>query len=547
MTRLGDVRLRGAHLATARRAASVALVAGVAADVGHDVGELLPHRSELEHLLAVIGWPGAESVEVVLDADDAILLERVVNATLILSLDEVEKDAYRALRAPHQSRRTDPAALVAVETLSGLARVLRGDVVSEPVPRSARDEDALVPPALSALADGITLPLWIADGALGFEWVNPAFAAVLGTAPDAAVGTSWRRWCDPADVARIAQVIDAATLEQRPWSVEAGIGPGNGRFTRLLIVAAPRRAPDGELVGWSGICFDVSADLSLGPRIAPMAASLGADAARAQLLLRQFPGVIWTTDTAGRCTSMVGSGLAMLGADACLGAGRPIGELLGAPDAGESACDAHAAALAGSAGFCAHKCCGRDFETHVEPLRDARGAVVGVIGISHDVTDRMARRDENQRLLRQLELAQRIGRIGSWEVDVAAGSSLWSDEAYRLIGHVPGAVEPSFDALIERVIPQDRARVETIYSERMRSGVGFQLDFRLRRQDGKLRTMRVAVEFEHNADGSLRRVLGTIQDVTVPEVVTGQSADLATLLGSRATVSAAERVWAPGP
>ena len=162
-----------------------------------------------------------------------------------------------------------------------------------------------------------------------------------------------------------------------------------------------------------------------------------------------------------------------------------------------------------------------------------RGAVVGAIGISHDITERVARDAENDRLVRQLELAQRIGRVGSWELDTRTGSFLWSDEGYRLLGYDPGEVEPSFETFIARVHPQDRERLTTMFRERMESGVGFQLDYRLVRTDGKLRTMRSAVEFEHDVAGDVVRVVGILQDVTATGVVTGQSVDLSTLLGVR--------------
>lgn len=118
-------------------------------------------------------------------------------------------------------------------------------------------------------------------------------------------------------------------------------------------------------------------------------------------------------------------------------------------------------------------------------------------------------------------LAQRIGRIGSWEYEVATGTYLCSEEANRILGDAPGTVEPAFEAFVGRVIPGDRARVTTVYEERMRSGVGFQMDFRILRVDGRLLTVRGSVEFERDCDGRLERVLGTIRDATVAEVVTG--------------------------
>jgi PAS domain S-box-containing protein len=401
--------------------------------------------------------------------------------------------------------------------------------------------DSLISPALSALADALALPVWIADSHFVYEWINPAFAAVLGVDAGEVCGTTWWRWCEPLDIPRVSQVMDAAALEQRNWSVEFGAGRPGGPYSRSLVVAAPRIAPAGETVGWTGICFDITHGPSLGTRLESMSGMLTADTARSQLLLRQFPGVIWTTDTQLRCTSTIGAGLAALGQAPNQVVGLTIPQLRGTDDPEHPVIRAHRAAVHGESASYDDAWMGRSFAAHIEPLRDAGGNIVGCVGISRDITERLEAFAQNQRLGRQLALAQRIGPIGSREFDVATGSYLWSEEGYRLLGLAPGSVEPTFDLFVERVHPDDRERMMRLHAEQLRSGEGYVIDYRLVGPDGRLRSMRGTVEFEYDASGTLVRVIGVLQDVTPPVTVPGPPRAVPSLVGVDPPASVTEQ------
>jgi PAS domain S-box-containing protein len=85
-----------------------------------------------------------------------------------------------------------------------------------------------------------------------------------------------------------------------------------------------------------------------------------------------------------------------------------------------------------------------------ELLRDDDGKAARVLIIGHDVTDRV-------RIEAHLHRAQAMARIGSWERDLATGQTWWSDELFRLLGLEPGTSDPSFEAFLSVVHPEDRA------------------------------------------------------------------------------------------
>ena len=64
------------------------------------------------------------------------------------------------------------------------------------------------------------------------------------------------------------------------------------------------------------------------------------------------------------------------------------------------------------------------------------------------------------RLERQLDAAQHITHIGSWEWDLTTGAVTWSDEFYRIYGLAPRSCAITLEEFLARVHPDDRERVQ---------------------------------------------------------------------------------------
>ena len=105
---------------------------------------------------------------------------------------------------------------------------------------------------------------------------------------------------------------------------------------------------------------------------------------RLHVAIQQVPAVLWTTDEQLRFTSSLGAGLSALGLAPNQVVGMSLEQYLGA---GSPAIDSHGLALRGESVGYDYERDGRAFTVHVEPLRDAGGAVHGTVGIALDVTD----------------------------------------------------------------------------------------------------------------------------------------------------------------
>jgi len=154
------------------------------------------------------------------------------------------------------------------------------------------------------------------------------------------------------------------------------------------------------------------------------------------------------------------------------------------------------------------------FDLTVEPLYDARGAIIGVTGASADITALMHTEQALARREAQLNEAQRIAHIGSWEWDVVTEQLSWSAEQYRIFGCDPEAGVPSLPAAQARIHPDDRDRVMQLMQQTLVTGEPYAADFRLVHLDGAERVIYGHGMVVRDAAGRVERLIGTSQDIT---------------------------------
>ncbi len=110
--------------------------------------------------------------------------------------------------------------------------------------------------------------------------------------------------------------------------------------------------------------------------------------------------------------------------------------------------------------------------------------------------------------------AERIAHMGSWVWDIDAGSVSWSDELYRILGYDPETEPASSERFFDAIHPQDRPRVQAGGRQLQETGVFDEGYARLLRKDGSIRHTLTNGAALFDADGKLRRVVGTVLDVT---------------------------------
>jgi signal transduction histidine kinase/ActR/RegA family two-component response regulator len=133
------------------------------------------------------------------------------------------------------------------------------------------------------------------------------------------------------------------------------------------------------------------------------------------------------------------------------------------------------------------------------------------VGLEQRVLDRTAALRKSQA---QLEEAQRIAHIGSWERELATDALTWSDEMYRIYDVEPGSPIPSRTVLHQRVHPGDLHLALERADQAVKDGRPFSYDFRLLRPDGTVRVLHAEGRVVHDDGGTPQRLVGTLHDVT---------------------------------
>ena len=145
------------------------------------------------------------------------------------------------------------------------------------------------------------------------------------------------------------------------------------------------------------------------------------------------------------------------------------------------------------------------------PEKQANGDIIWD-GLLIDISDRILAEEQLRKSEANLAEAQRVGHIGSWELDVATEAVTWSAEMYRIFGLDPTEAVPIYSD--ERIHPADRNLwIETI-QQGLTEGKAYAVDVRIIRPDGLIRYVQAKGKPTLNAEGKVSKLFGTVLDIT---------------------------------
>jgi diguanylate cyclase (GGDEF)-like protein/PAS domain S-box-containing protein len=127
---------------------------------------------------------------------------------------------------------------------------------------------------------------------------------------------------------------------------------------------------------------------------------------------------------------------------------------------------------------------------------------------------------------RALAEAQRLTNIGSFEWDVVANRTTWSDELYRILGRDRDTYPATYASWLACVHEDDRVRVDQLVRHALRQGGGYSFQYRAVRGDGSLRTIECHGEVVVDRQSRPTAVHGTSQDITAFKLAEERFRDL---------------------
>jgi PAS domain S-box-containing protein len=122
----------------------------------------------------------------------------------------------------------------------------------------------------------------------------------------------------------------------------------------------------------------------------------------------------------------------------------------------------------------------------------------------------------------RLAEAQEVAHIGSWEWTIPEDRLWWSEELHRMVGVDRASFKQSYEAFAEVLHPDDRERVDSSVRRAVEDRQPFDLEFRLVRPGGDVRTIQSRGRLVCDDQGRVIRVIGTAQDLTDRARLEGQ-------------------------
>jgi PAS domain S-box-containing protein len=114
----------------------------------------------------------------------------------------------------------------------------------------------------------------------------------------------------------------------------------------------------------------------------------------------------------------------------------------------------------------------------------------------------------------KLEEAQRIAHVGYWEWDLTSNHVSWSDETYRIYGLQPQEFPVEIAVLRKMIHPEDLEFVFRVAEEAVRGGLRTDVEHRIIRPSGDVRTVHSQGDLKKDASGRPCLMFGTVQDIT---------------------------------
>ena len=147
------------------------------------------------------------------------------------------------------------------------------------------------------------------------------------------------------------------------------------------------------------------------------------------------------------------------------------------------------------------------------PRHDPQGRFAGYIGSCLDVTELVNKDQALRESEERMRMAAEAVNLGIWEWDLIR-DEVWATNARRALVGWPASGKIAWNDFMGRLHPDDRDRVRNIVDKAIRSGEGFDSEYRLILPDGIVRWMSTRGSVHFDETEKPVRVLGISIDIT---------------------------------
>ena len=136
-----------------------------------------------------------------------------------------------------------------------------------------------------------------------------------------------------------------------------------------------------------------------------------------------------------------------------------------------------------------------------------------IVGIIHDITEREKMYLNLRQSTQLLEVSQKIGKLGGWELDLITGELYWTAETYCIHETSKEEFNPTVEAGVSYFLPKSRQIISEALNIAMETGKGYDLELETYTTKGNLIHVRTTCDVTV-INGKPVKLAGIFQDIT---------------------------------
>ncbi len=138
-----------------------------------------------------------------------------------------------------------------------------------------------------------------------------------------------------------------------------------------------------------------------------------------------------------------------------------------------------------------------------------------LLGIFRDISERKKMEDNLLKSEKHYKEAQRIGRVGSWEWNIATDTIIWSEEYYELVGFDPKKSPPNYAEHLKVYTLESQARLDAAVKHQTKTGQPYEVDLEFVNPKSPTRWITARSETVYDDKGKIIGLRGTAQDISL--------------------------------
>lgn len=360
-----------------------------------------------------------------------------------------------------------------------------------------------------------TIPglVWSASPDGSAEFLNKRWLDYTGLALEEALQFGWKTVMHPDDLPVLLDGFVKATEARESFAVESRIRRYDGLYRWFLMQGSPLFDDSGTIVQWYGTNTDIE-DRKRAEEI------LRTNEGNLRETLDSIPGLVCAMSETGEIEFVNQQMLEYFGGDVESLCEWETNDIFH-PDDRSNALEVWSQVVrTGQPAYAEHRIRRADgvyrwFATRGLPLKSADNQILRWYFLLTEIEEQKQAEMMLQRSERYLAEAQKLARCGSWSLNVSNHEALWSQEWFRILGYDPTTTQPSLDRFLERIHPDDRARMQNVvFEDETDSGSPSTSDFRLLLPDGTTKHIHAIGHTVTDQSGNITEVVGTSLDVT---------------------------------